>query len=95
MFHCFCFSRHARASKRKTDSVCLTELLAFVLPQTSKQTGLYQKGDKRLTKGVGLIFEEHSGQVLLKSDKSTYPISALNRGYCSKNEPQVFGLKRN
>ena len=44
-----------RAFKRKTDSVYLTELQAFVLPRTSKQTGLNQKADNRLTKGVGLF----------------------------------------
>lgn len=53
----FSIGTNARASKGKTDSVCLTELQAFVLPQTSKQTGLYHSAEDKLTKcGAFSIF---------------------------------------
>ena len=40
----------------KTDGVCLTELPAFNLPRTSKQTGLYTLADERLKMIVRLFW---------------------------------------
>ena len=51
----FCFGKRARAFKRKTDCVCLTELPASVLAQTSKQTGLCYSGVNKLTRHVWIL----------------------------------------
>ena len=66
-----CFGRRVQAFKDKADGVCLTELPAFALPRTTKQTGLYHSANERLENVVTLFRYSNwfARESILKLDK--------------------------
>ena len=88
-FYWYC----TQAFKRKTDKVCLSELPAFALVRTAKQTTLCQSGDDGLPKSVRFL--RYSYWLLRKSNlKSAHWIFSDSRYTRKRNRRNISNIEK-